>query len=98
MDPIDGTGADEALSEAVTTENSTHTEEELSKAVDAGEMRMDPSADEVHAAADDAATDTASPVQRKSHRPSLEVVDVKIDAFYDKSAFKQGLQVRCKRA
>lgn len=36
-----------------------------------------------------------SPVvkRKKSHRPSLEVVEVKIDAFYERGDFKQDLQV-----
>lgn len=33
------------------------------------------------------------PPKRKSHRPSLEVVEVKVDSFYDKDSFKQELQV-----
>lgn len=32
-------------------------------------------------------------VRRKSHRPSLEVVEVKVDSFYDKTDFKRDLQV-----
>lgn len=36
----------------------------------------------------------APPVRRKSHRPSLEVVEVKMDSFYDKADFKRDLQVK----
>ncbi|CAM9328137.1 unnamed protein product, partial [Hapterophycus canaliculatus] len=55
---------------------------------------MDPSRDEANPATDGAATDVdvPSPAKRKSHRPSLEVVEVKVDSFYDKGAFKQDLQ------
>lgn len=35
----------------------------------------------------------APPRKRQSHRPSLEVVAVTIDSFYDKSEFKQVLKV-----
>lgn len=31
--------------------------------------------------------------RKKSYRPSLEVVEVKVDLFYDKAVFKRGLQV-----
>ena len=31
--------------------------------------------------------------RRKSYRPSLDVVEVKVDQFYDKTVFKRGLQV-----
>ena len=31
--------------------------------------------------------------RKKSHRPSLEVVEVKIESFYDKDEFKQDMQV-----
>lgn len=44
--------------------------------------------------ADMGAEDIATPpVKRKSHRPSLEVVEVQLYSFYDKIAFKQDLQV-----
>lgn len=35
----------------------------------------------------------APPARRKSHRPSLEVVEVKVASFYDKAGFNQELQV-----
>lgn len=40
---------------------------------------------------------TRPPVKRKSHRPSLEVVEVKVDSFYNKGDFKQDLQVKATR-
>lgn len=44
--------------------------------------------------AEDAAAAAVVPLpKRKSHRPSLEVVEVKVDSFYDKGLFKQELQV-----
>ena len=47
------------------------------------------------APADDTADAAAkAPPKRKSHRPSLEVVEVTVESFYDKEAFKQELQVR----
>lgn len=46
------------------------------------------------APAEDTADASTTPVKRKSHRPSLEVVEVTVDSFYDKGGFKQELQVR----
>lgn len=40
---------------------------------------------------------TRSDKRKKSYRPSLEVVEVKVDLFYDKAVFKRGLQVRTTR-
>lgn len=42
---------------------------------------------------EDAAAVARSDKRRKSYRPSLEVVEVKVDLFYDKTVFKRGLQV-----
>lgn len=52
-----------------------------------------PAADEGSPAEDADAAAIAPPSKRKSHRPSLEVVEVKVDSFYDKDSFKQELQV-----
>lgn len=35
--------------------------------------------------------------RKKSYRPSLEVVEVKVDFFYNKAVFKRGLQVETTR-
>lgn len=56
------------------------------------EQKNDPASNE-GAPAEDAADAAANPSKRKSHRPSLEVVEVTVDSFYDKAAFKQELQV-----
>lgn len=45
------------------------------------------------APAEGAADAAATSAKRKSHRPSLEVVEVTVDSFYDKGTFKQELQV-----
>lgn len=45
------------------------------------------------APAEDTADAAEAPPKRKSHRPSLEVVEVTVESFYDKEAFKQELQV-----
>lgn len=45
------------------------------------------------APAEDVANADVTPAKRKSHRPSLEVVEVTVDSFYDKGAFNQELQV-----
>lgn len=58
----------------------------------AEEQEKDPASHE-GAPAEDAADAAATSAKRKSHRPSLEVVEVTVDSFYDKSAFKQELQV-----
>lgn len=42
---------------------------------------------------EDTADAAVHPLKRKSHRPSLEVVQVTVESFYDKDAFKQELQV-----
>lgn len=42
---------------------------------------------------EDTADAAAHPPKRKSHRPSLEVVQVTVESFYDKDTFKQELQV-----
>lgn len=55
---------------------------------------VDPSTGEVAGTEDDIAADVIPPPKRKSHRPSLEVVKVKVDSFYDRASFKQELQVR----
>lgn len=61
------------------------------------ESEKGPSSDEA-APAEDAANADVTPVKRKSHRPSLEVVEVTVDSFYDKGAFKQELQVGTEEA
>ncbi|CAM9115751.1 unnamed protein product [Ectocarpus fasciculatus] len=53
---------------------------------------VDPSTGEVAGTEDDIAADVNPPPKRKSHRPSLEVVKVEVDSFYDKASFKQELQ------
>lgn len=55
---------------------------------------VDPSTGEVADTEDDIAADVIPPPKRKSHRPSLEVVKVEVDSFYDKASFKQELQVK----
>lgn len=59
------------------------------------EQGKDPASAE-GAPTEDAADAAVTPAKRKSHRPSLEVVDVTVDSFYDKGAFKQELQVGTK--
>lgn len=60
-------------------------------------QKKDPACDR-GAPAEDAANAAAAPAKRKSHRPSLEVVEVTVDSFYDKGAFKQELQVGTEKA
>ncbi|CAM9684699.1 unnamed protein product [Scytosiphon promiscuus] len=101
-DMADEVGGTSASVEGDTAEGPSQIPEESSKVSDQEEKVWDlspneasPATDDAAAdvpATDDAAPDVASPEKRKSHRPSLEVVEVKVDSFYDKAAFKQELQ------
>lgn len=88
---MDGAGAAGASIEGVPPVDLYQVSEEPSKVT--GEQGMDPSTDEANPATDHAVADVAPPAKRKSHRPSLEVVEVKVESFYDKGDFKQELQV-----
>lgn len=91
---VDEVEADGASSEGGTVADPSQVPEGSSMVADGEGKSTDPPTDDANPATDDAATDVAPPAKRKSHRPSLEVVEVKVDSFYDKTAFKQELQVR----
>lgn len=88
----------EASGEVVAEEGQTprSQQENESNEADAMDEELDEDwfVDEGDLAEDAAAAVAPTPPKRKSHRPSLEVVQVKVESFYDKGSFKQELQVR----
>lgn len=76
-----------------TTVTAVADHDDARKATEQGE---DLSAQAQESLGDEAAV-ARSDKRKRSYRPSLEVVEVKVDLFYDKAVFKRGLQVRMTR-
>lgn len=94
-DGVDGASGEEIIADKVST---SAPEEGVALATGArvpeatGQESFMPTAEAEGYAEEDVVKPPA--VKRKSHRPSLEVVEVKVDSFYDKADFKRDLQVK----